>query len=249
MVSCSVAVEGLPGAGKTTLLAWLQPAIEGAEIVPELALSPPAGAELDFFVRNDRRKDVLRRASGRVLMDRFWASTVAYVLADRRCSGREDTVPDLMRELYGHPCPEPPTACVFLDSAGALNVGHARDGRFPEMRFRSFLRQAYFDVFAFCVVPVLVLHQSDGPAALTFVRHALGLSVPAGRGVVTDLEVTCRRRDRTAHMARAALLAVSGVAAARSARTWVSSSWLRRAARRTGRSGTGCGASAKSRRA
>lgn len=170
-----MAIEGLPGAGKTTLIDWLKEAIGDVVVVPELVLCESVEPMRAFYVSNDLRKAQLCRATGRRLLDRYWASTAAYVLAEERWLGRILEAPAVVACLYGR-APSGPDAYVFLDPPRALDHAYAEDGRFGDPRFRRLLRHAYYDVFAFAAVPVLVAHDDSYSDVHSFVLHHLGLA-------------------------------------------------------------------------
>jgi hypothetical protein len=174
-------VEGIPGAGKTALLSRLRHAFPDAIIVPELVEPATAEPDLDFFVANDRRKEQIVSGGRSALLDRYWPSTAAYVLADERRRGRNPTPGEIVRGLFGEP-PAEPNGYVFLDSPWALAQAHAHDWQFGDPEFRHALRLAYFDLFACSAAPVLLLGAPDvAPQSLiSFIASHIGPSVHKG---------------------------------------------------------------------
>ncbi len=167
-----VAIEGLPGAGKTTFIAALAARNAHIVVIPELVLAPPTSPTLEYFVANDLRKWELAVGSDRAIMDRFWASTAAYVLAESRLLGGDEDANTVITSLF-HYVPPVPTLCVFLDSDAALDRAFAPDGRFPDPAFRRLLRIAYFDVLAAARVLTWIVHDGEHARALGLLQDRL----------------------------------------------------------------------------
>ena len=174
MTARSVAIEGLPGAGKTSLIRRLTATTAPVAALPELVLEKPAVADLSFCVRNDLRKVTLCTSYHRVLLDRYWPSTVAYVLAETRLLGNRTDPEEVTARLYGTEPPHP-TAYVFLDRPGAQRHAFAQDGWFGDPRFRRLLRHAYYEIFASATAHVLTVHHIEKTDAQAFVRRHLDL--------------------------------------------------------------------------
>jgi thymidylate kinase len=166
----SVAIEGLPGSGKTTLVDAVRGPHPEVILLGELVLPAIENPSREFFVSNDRAKAAQCRAHDRVVMDRFWASTVAYVLAESWMGNDPLTLPQVVESLYGRPL-APPTAWVFLDSKVALQTVNAADGLFPDPKFRRLLRNAYFEILAWLKIPVLVVRKNGTDVAAFIARH------------------------------------------------------------------------------
>lgn len=169
----SLAVEGLPGAGKSTLIASIKTLRPDIKVVPELVLTPPLQPGRSFFIANDRRKTALIDGISFSVVDRFWASTVAYVIAEERLSRMEISALDVAIELYGA-VPPIPSLCIFLDSHEAVLDTHATDGYFHDRDFRVLLRTAYLDVLEAFEVPTIRVGHGRGLAAWHIAEQRLG---------------------------------------------------------------------------
>jgi thymidylate kinase len=166
----SIAIEGLPGAGKTTLLDLCRRRHPDVTTVGELVLPAPREPTRDFFVLNDRVKTAQVSARDCVITDRFWASTVSYVTAEKRVKREPATPGQVIAELYGRSLAVP-SACIFLDHPRALEETNAPDGLFPNADFRRHLRLAYFELLAELDIPTLTLCRTNGNVGSFVAMH------------------------------------------------------------------------------
>jgi hypothetical protein len=172
----AVVVEGLPGAGKSTLLRRLSPHLPDVTVLPELVLPAPATPDADFFVRNDRAKGGLLGSGATLLLDRYWPSSIAYRMAERRLAGEHAEVGTVIAELFDGRLPDRPSAFVHLDPPRAEEHAYAADGLFPHLEFRVLLRLAYREIFRWTTVPVFTSGDDPQAGLLPFVRRHLDLS-------------------------------------------------------------------------
>ena len=71
-----IVLEGLPGSGKTRHIEFLSK--HSYKIIKEIALKPPKALGEAFFLKNDIEKYKLVPPKGIIVMDRNYASTLAY---------------------------------------------------------------------------------------------------------------------------------------------------------------------------
>lgn len=186
MTSPSVlALEGLPGAGKTSLLLAIGYRFPGVRVVSEMVLAPPSQPNRDFFVANDIAKLRRSRGNNHVVMDRCWISTVSYVAAESHWHGGQTNIEDIVADLYPRR-PAIPTTCLFIDSAAALACAFATDGLFADLRFRTFLRQSYYNCFDHLGIPVRVVLDNSSSSTLPVISALLSDHRDIREGELTE---------------------------------------------------------------
>lgn len=110
----SIAIEGLMRVGKTSSILRVRNSYKGIEVIPEIMPFPLIDMNTnrgdDFFIQNDLaksaalRKILLDKKYNIVLLDRYFISTLAYMLSEMDLGWKSEkmTISDLIDRNYSN---------------------------------------------------------------------------------------------------------------------------------------------------